>query len=181
MPTVAAPAGSSSNWLEAALGGAGDAGTPLIIKLGTGSALVPRWTPAMLSDQVAALTRVYVGSDARFGPYYDESRPFARAGLTHGPSHNYSEVAMATKDVFYASSSSSAASSYAYYSGEVERDLPAPLLEALRPLEAALIARRPTYASVNLWLGSKPVVAPCHYDAYHNAMVQLSWRKHDLP
>lgn len=49
--------------------------------------------------------------------------------------------------------------------------------DELRPLEAALIARNPSFSSVNLWLGADPVVAPCHYDGYHNAVAQLSGRK----
>lgn len=60
---------------------------------------------------------------------------------------------------------------------QVERDLTPLMHAALEPLETALIALRPSHASVNLWMGSAPVVTPCHYDGYHNAMVQLDGRK----
>jgi hypothetical protein len=80
-------------------------------------------------------------------------------------SHGYSEADMAPAAFFGGQPNGT----HAYYSGEVDRDLPASMLAELRPLEAALIARDPTRASVNLWLGKAPVAAPCHYDGYHNA------------
>ena len=174
-PTIEAPASASSAWLEHALARAANGSTPVVIALGTDHALLPQWTPTALALRVPTLSKVYVSTDFIFGPYYDESRPFARLGLVPGPSHNYSEATMHTRDVF--ASQGGATYTYTYYSGEVERDLSLPLRESIRPLERALIARNPRHASVNLWLGASPVVAPCHYDAYHNAVVQIYGRK----
>ena len=174
-PKIEAPASASSAWLEHALARAANGSTPVVIALGTDHALLPQWTPTALALRVPTLSKVYVSTDFIFGPYYDESRPFARLGLVPGPSHNYSEATMHTRDVF--ASQGGATSTYTYYSGEVERDLSLPLRESIRPLERALIARNPRHASVNLWLGASPVVAPCHYDAYHNAVVQIYGRK----
>ena len=171
VPRVVAPAGSSASWLAHRISRAADEGAPLIVELGANSSLLPQWTPAVLINRVNVLTRVYVGDSARFGPYYDGDRPMARAGLTRAPAHAYSEADLPTRS-FFASHSH-----YRYYSGEVERDLPKSMLAELRPLESALIARNPSHASVNLWLGASPVVAPCHYDAYHNAAVQLAGSK----
>lgn len=88
-------------------------------------------------------------------------------------SHGYYEADMAPAAFFGGQPNGT----HAYYSGEVDRDLPASMLAELRPLEAALIARDPTRASVNLWLGKAPVAAPCHYDGYHNAYAQLHGAK----
>jgi hypothetical protein len=176
VPTVEAPASASSAWLEHVLARAANGSTPVVIALGTDHSLLPQWTPTTLASHVPTLSKVYVSTDVIFGPYYDESRPFARLGLVPGPSHNYSEATMHTRDVF-ASQGSASGAVYTYYSGEVERDLSLPLQESIRPLERALIARNPRRASVNLWLGASPVVAPCHYDAYHNAVVQIYGRK----
>ena len=89
-----------------------------MIALGTDHALLPQWTPTALALRVPTLSKVYVSTDFIFGPYYDESRPFARLGLVPGPSHNYSEATMHTRDVF-ASQGSASGATYTYYSGEV--------------------------------------------------------------
>lgn len=174
VPRLEAPAGANAGWLARTLGRAAESGVPLVIGLSANSSLLPEWTPAALIDRVPILTRAYVGGASRFGPYYDENRPMALAGIGLAPSHGFTETSLRTHDLFAAPAS---ASSHSYYSGEVERDLPASMLDELRPLESALIARNPSHASVNLWLGSRPVSAPCHYDAYHNAAAQLSGSK----
>ena len=147
---------------------------PVVFVLGAASELLPRWTPSFLVRHVPTLHGVYESpSSPRFGPYHDVDRPFGRAfGLD--PLHNYTEDAtVSTREFFAAATHEADRQPYRYYSGEVERDLPHALLEELRPLESALIAHGPTRASVNLWLGSSPVVAPCHYDGYHSASAGL--------
>ena len=147
--------------------------TPQVVTLPLDSPLLPHWTPATISERVKRLQRVYASSTSpRFGPYHDPQRPMARA-FHLKPLHDYVELTKAMK----ASAFLSNTSHWLYYSGEVERDLPAAMLDELRPLEAALIARNPRRASVNLWLGRSPVTAPCHYDGYHNQYAQLHGRK----
>jgi hypothetical protein len=172
---IVAPAHATQQWLADALREAVASGLPRVVALGAESALLPAWSPSLITQRVDTLSRVYSGPDERFGPFHDEQRPFSRARICTSPSHNYSEVSMRTGDFFTVHQAEQ--SRYVYYSGEVERDLPASMLEELRPLEAALIERNPSHASVNLWMGSSPVVSPCHYDAYHNAIAQLSGRK----
>ena len=138
------------------------AGAPFVLNLGAAAPILPRWTPAEIGKRVQSLRRVYTSLSPRFGPYHDQQRPFARHFRLE-PMHNYSEVELRPHDFF------AAAGKYKYYSGEVERDLPREMLEELEPLAAALIAHAPQRSSVNLWLGGpQPVVAPCHYDGYHN-------------
>ena len=60
--------------------------------------------------------------------------------------------------------------------GRVCRDLPARLLEILEPLVASRVSLYPQHSSANLWLGRAGVVAPCHYDGYHNAFAHLHGR-----
>ena len=47
----------------------------------------------------------------------------------------------------------------------------------LEPLVASLVSLYPQHSSANLWLGRAGVVAPCHYDGYHNAFAHLHGRK----
>ena len=157
--------------------------SPVVFALGEASELLPRWTPRYLAHHAPTLHGVYESSTSpRFGPYHDPGRPFGRVfGLK--PLHNYTEdSSVPTREFFWGPPQRAGddGQPYRYYSAEVERDLPPPLLDEMRPLEAALIAHGPSRASVNLWLGRSPVVAPCHYDGYHNAVAQLSGRKRFL-
>ncbi len=170
------PFSTEASWLADALRSPGDLNEPIIFRLGENSTLIPSWTPPILSELVPVLNRVYVSDHPRFGPYHDVQRPLARVhDLT--PRHNYREASLSTADFF---DGSAKPTRHHYYSGEVERDLPTAMLAELRPLEMALIARAPSHASVNLWLGRAPVSAPCHFDGYHNAFAQLSGRKRFL-
>jgi hypothetical protein len=178
------PFSSEQSWLSDSLRSPGESQEPMIFHLGENSTLFPPWTPASLSARVPVLSRTYTSKEPRFGPYHDNERPLARAfGLR--PRHNYSEASISSADLFGSSTElqdddDDRNYSYHYYSGEVERDLTPMMLSELRPLERALIARAPSRASVNLWLGRKPVSAPCHFDGYHNAFAQLSGRKRFL-
>jgi hypothetical protein len=52
-----------------------------------------------------------------------------------------------------------------------------PILESdVSPLNELLVLN-PQQTSVNLWVGSNNVTAPCHYDGYHNFYVQISGTK----
>ena len=144
------------------------------------ASIIPRWTPDTLVRHVPMLHRVYVAGAAaaeprdarpdpsRFGPYFDESRPLSDRV---SPRHAYRSVDVATSAFFGKSDV------YHYYSAEVERDVPPLLLDELAPLESALVAHFPEHSSVNLWLATEGAMAPCHYDGYHNAFVQLHGAK----
>ena len=169
------------------------AGVPVVL---TGVESLPPWGPAEIS--ALQLTRVYVQESPIFGPYYDTKRPLGSVGRVR-PRHNYTEESMRGDDFF-----GRLAPPWRYYSGEVERDLSASLLEQLRPLERGLVAPcpsnptptlpltltatltlalnsnpnqvalRPSRSSANLWLGRAGGTAPCHYDGYHNAFAQYA-------
>ena len=105
------------------------AGVPVVL---TGVESLPPWGPAEIS--ALQLTRVYVQESPIFGPYYDSKRPLGSVGRVR-PRHNYTEESMRGDDFF-----GRLAPPWRYYSGEVERDLSASLLEQLRPLERGLVA-----------------------------------------
>ena len=88
------------------------------------------------------------------------------------PRHAYVEANTSTAAFF-----ATAAPPHRYYSAELDRDLPARLQEMLEPLVASLVSLYPQHSSANLWLGRAGVVAPCHYDGYHNAFAHLHGRK----
>jgi hypothetical protein len=104
------------------------AGVPVVF---TGVESLPAWAPADIA--ALQLTRVYEQQSPVFGPYYDGKRPLARVGRVR-PRHNYTEASMRGGDFF-----GGQAPPWRYYSGEVERDLSAGLLEQLRPLERGLV------------------------------------------
>ena len=104
------------------------AGVPVVF---TGVESLPAWGPADIA--ALQLTRVYEQQSPVFGPYYDGKRPLARVGRVR-PRHNYTEASMRGGDFF-----GGQAPPWRYYSGEVERDLSAGLLEQLRPLERGLV------------------------------------------
>ena len=165
--------------LTAALSAAIAAKMPTVIHLGEAAAekLLPDWTPEFLKKHVHELTGVYesLGAYPRFGPYHDVNRPLARA-LRLQPLHNYTEVAKPMSTTAFFTPAQAQQPKHRYYSGETYR-LPPAMQDTLQPLERSLIAHGPSHASVNLWLGRWPVVAPCHYDGYHNAVAQLSGKK----
>ena len=110
------------------LAAAAAAGVPVVF---TGVESLPAWGPADIA--ALQLTRVYEQQSPVFGPYYDGKRPLARVGRVR-PRHNYTEASMRGGDFF-----GGQAPPWRYYSGEVERDLSAGLLEQLRPLERGLV------------------------------------------
>ena len=104
--------------------------------------------------------------------YFDPCRPLGRAASSVRPRHAYVETNTTTTEFF-----ATAAPPHRYYSAELDRDLPARLQEMLEPLVASLVSLYPQHSSANLWLGRAGVVAPCHYDGYHNAFDHLHGRK----
>ena len=114
------------------------AGVPVVL---TGVESLPPWGPAEIS--ALQLTRVYVQESPIFGPYYDSKRPLGSVGRVR-PRHNYTEESMRGDDFF-----GRLAPPWRYYSGEVERDLSASLLEQLRPLERGLVAPCPSNPNPN--------------------------------
>ncbi len=152
-----------SDRLVAALRALAAAGEPHVLERVPDA---PAWSPELLLH--LNFTRVYVGESARFGPYFDPSRPFASMAR---PAHGYVEAeAPVSGTAFFAAGTPPP---HRYYSGELERDLPHALVSQVRGLERALVSLRPSHASVVLWLGRRGASAPCHYDGYHNAYVQL--------
>ena len=175
IPRLSLGASATSEEIKRALNAAAAANYPHVFELGSDHALLPHWTPESLVASMPSLRRAYVSrSSPIFGPYHDVNRPMAKV---HNMSalHDYYEDDVRSADFFAAGSLS-----HRYYSGEVDRDLPEPMLSALQPLERVLIARGPARASVNLWLGRAPVSAPCHFDGYENAVVQLHGAKRFL-
>ena len=152
-------------WVGAAqqLRAASESGHPRILQLGTAAAgLLPAWTPSTLASEVSnlTLTRVYISSQPRFGPYFDERRPLARMSRAI---HNYSETSMSAEAFFEGTHG------HAYYSAEAGRDLSPELISELQPLESLLVLLNPSHSSVNVWFGREPVSAPCHFDGYQCA------------
>lgn len=163
--TASASASRTASALADALQRMAADGVPAVLALDVDSPILPRWTPKEIRARVRLLTRVYESDTRRFGPFFDDARPMARQ-FRLAPAHNYSECDKTPHEFFDVSDHQR----LVYYSGEVDRDLPNSMLEELRPLESALIARAPQRASVNLWLGGPwPVVAPCHYGTRHPA------------
>ena len=124
---------SVTRGLAEELQAAAAAGVPVVL---TGVESLPPWGPAEIS--ALQLTRVYVQESPIFGPYYDSKRPLGSVGRVR-PRHNYTEESMRGDDFF-----GRLAPPWRYYSGEVERDLSASLLEQLRPLERGLVAPCPS-------------------------------------
>ena len=155
--------------LADALAAAAAAGAPVILE----GAALPLWlSPINLEPTVPTLHGVYVADNPRFGPYFDARRPLGRAAASVRPRHAYVEANTSTAAFF-----ATAAPPHRYYSAELDRDLPARLQEMLEPLVASLVSLYPQHSSANLWLGRAGVVAPCHYDGYHNAFAHLHGRK----
>ena len=124
---------SVTRGLAEELQAAAAAGVPVVL---TGVEGLPPWGPADIS--ALQLTRVYVQESPIFGPYYDAKRPLGSLGRVR-PRHNYTEESMRGDDFFGLH-----APPWRYYSGEVERDLSASLIEQLRPLERGLVALCPS-------------------------------------
>ena len=178
VPRIAASAAASSQGIAEALDGIAANGVPAILTLPLDSPLLPPWSPDVLIERVHTLHTVYSSrTSPRFGPYFDPNRPMARTKILNlVPEHDYVERDVDTR-AFFASAADNGTTvctdnsedndeppsqEYLYYSGEIERDLQGStgMLEEIRPLEAALIARNPQLASVNLWLSpAAPVSA----------------------
>ncbi len=141
---------------------------------------VPRWSPEALARSQIYLSSAYVSPVPVFGPYYDDHwqrRPLVGVDYV-GRRAEYVDVNLSAADFF--AGGTDKARPYVHYSGEVERDLPKPMLDELLPLDAEITSVDAKLSSVNLWLGRRGSVVPCHYDSYHNALVQLHGTKRVL-
>ena len=130
-----------------------------------------------------------------FGPYFDDTRPLA-AHPTIRPAHAYTQTSMKMSEFLQRISISdtdtntntdgvvgnddkdataTTKANYTYLTREIERIHPS-LENDLQPIHD-LIILGPQFSSINLWMGQKNVLAPCHYDGYHNIYVQIRGRK----
>ena len=152
----------------------------------------------------------YQNTGPVFGPYYDASRPlhsFVQGSLPYVsnvtlpladllpsicadrqeeplPASGASPLAASGQvghaDISVDSAGESTPVRWSYLSGGVD-DLLTPAVQRRRLLGlSSLVELNPRKSSVNMWLGQSGVVAPCHYDGYHNVFVQVGGRKRFL-
>ena len=144
-----------------------------------------KWTNnTYLSQLVHTLDGVYVQrSSPVFGPYFDAGRPLA-ASAKVTPLHNYTQISVPTHRFLSTSATATTATTttatttdptFMYLTREIERIHP--LLEQdITPFHE-LIRLGPSKSSINVWMGHNAVVAPCHYDSYHNVYAQIRGTK----
>ena len=108
-----------------------------------------------------------------FGPYFDETKPLFGVDSV-SRRHKYAEVSMEFSDFLEHVKRDRPSRKKLYLSQEIER---LHLLERdIQPLEDLLLLN-PSHSSINIWMGEKGVVSPCHYDGYHNIYVQIFGKK----
>ena len=139
-----------------------------------------KWTNnTYLSQLVHTLDGVYV-QDASpvFGPYFDAGRPLASSAKVR-PLHNYSQISVPTHQFLSTSATATATPTidptFMYLTREIERIHPM-LEQDITPFHE-LIRLGPSKSSINVWMGHNAVVAPCHYDSYHNVYAQIRGSK----
>jgi hypothetical protein len=156
-----------------------------------------KWTDDYLSSVAldGVVRDVYEQSSSGiFGPFFDPSRPMSV--LQHvRPRHNYTKNTMGASTFLRRThrrqrklqkkqkrkrqqKQKTTPHNHVYLTTGL--DTFSPVLERdVSPLHEFLVLN-PQQTSVNLWVGSKNVTAPCHYDGYHNFFVQISGTKRFL-
>ena len=139
-----------------------------------------KWNDHYLSNLIGTVDGVYTQqSDPVFGPYFDSARPLA-SHPTIKPMHTYIQKSMLMSQFLFNIQNNTAHTvhtvhNYSYLTREIERIHP--LLEQdIQPIDE-LIRLDPSHSSINVWIGEKGVIAPCHYDGYHNVYVQIRGTK----
>ena len=132
-----------------------------------------------LATIVDTLNGIYLQHDSPvFGPFFDTSRPLA----THPditPTHHYTQISMPMSkflsNLSTPTTPPTTPPTFMYLTREIERVHP--LLEHdISPFHE-LIRLGPQKSSINIWMGQQGVIAPCHYDSYHNVYVQVYGQK----
>lgn len=150
----------------------------------------PRWT---ISDVVAMtnskrLSGFFRHNSRIFGPYYDDKRPMHNISSIQGKSPYNPNASLPVDKIERIFHQQSPHIFYSYSSSLSEIN---PSLEQRFDL-SEMLKFNPSHSSVNLWMGMRGGVTPCHYDGYHNMYfnsfrtlmtfryVQLSGIKHFL-
>lgn len=157
-----------------------------------------QWTWEFLGAGAMGATQVhgvYSSHSNHFGPFFDHSRPLAKLSTVRPRNayrrdstltvHTLVDVALGRTSVSTAlqdecssdgdNGACDGTAAFVYYSGALD-SLGADAVRAVSPLDE-LLSLNPSKSSVNVWIGQGGVVAPCHYDGYHNLYAHLRGRK----
>lgn len=164
--------------------------------------LASRKTPVILTNTIAAKWRVHSafetskgvasrlrngslenvyhhpGNNVVFGPFFDPSRPFATFPSVRPRNEYIWNATVSAKDFQHAFDRESPGVVGTYhYVGAVEEALVDGAVEDLfEPMDEFFLLN-PKQASLNIWIGQRGAVTPCHYDGYYNLYLQIKGSK----
>lgn len=132
---------------------------------------IKHWNDTYGDEHIKGVYRLK--GDTKFGPYYDEQRPYHTLTAVQGSNKYEQNVEMTVSQLMDHLNNSGDV--YHYLSKELhllDDDLTG-IMGDFYPWLEELVMLNPKKSSINIWVGQSGVLTPCHYDGYHNVYVQI--------